>query len=102
MQLPAKIREWVRRPTEYLSGEWNRMAPRERRLVTALVGAVIGFAVLVVGFIIFGSLSDIATSNDDTREALALIARNKDIYLEAKRKMIDQETRIGTEGPQFS
>jgi general secretion pathway protein M len=102
MQLPAKIRDWVRRPTEYLGGEWNRMAPRERRLVTALVGAVVGFAVLVTGFIIYGSLSDIATSNDDTREALALIAKNKDIYLEAKRKMIDQEVRIGTEAPQFA
>jgi general secretion pathway protein M len=102
MQLPAKIRDWVRRPTEYLTGEWNRMAPRERRLVTALVGAVVAFAVLVTGFIIFGSLSDIATSNDDTREALALIAKNKDIYLEAKGRMVAQEVRIGTEPPQFA
>jgi general secretion pathway protein M len=102
MQLPAKIRDWVRRPTEYLSGEWNRMAPRERRLVTALVGAVIAFAVLVTGFIIYGSLSDIATSNDDTREALALIAKNKDEYLEAKARMVAQEVRIGTEPPQFA
>jgi general secretion pathway protein M len=102
MQLPAKIRDWVRRPTEYLTGEWNRMAPRERRLVTALVGAVIAFAVLVTGFIIYGSLSDIATSNDDTREALALIAKNKDEYLEAKARMVAQEVRIGTEPPQFA
>jgi general secretion pathway protein M len=102
MQVPEKLRAWVRRPTEYLTGEWNRMAPRERRLVTALIGAIVGFAVLVVGFIIFSSLGDIATSNEDTREALALIAKNKDEYLEAKRKMIDQEVRIGTEAPQFA
>src|SRR3954453_12438618 len=102
MQLPAKIRDWVRRPTEYLSGEWNRMAPRERRLVAALVGAVVAFAVLVTGFIIFGTLGDIATSNDDTREALALIAKNKDEYLEAKKRMTDQEVRIGPEPPQFA
>jgi general secretion pathway protein M len=102
MQLPAKVREWARRPTEYLTGEWNRMAPRERRLVTALVGAVGAFAVLVVGFIIFGSLSDIGSSNDDTRQALADIAKHKEEYLEAKRKMIDQEVRIGTEAPQFA
>jgi general secretion pathway protein M len=102
MQLPAKIKDWVRRPTEYLTGEWNRMAPRERRLVTALVGAVVGFAVLVTAFLIFGSLSDIATSNDDTREALALIAKNKDEYLEAKSRMQAQEVRIGNDQPQFA
>jgi general secretion pathway protein M len=102
MQLPAKIREWVRRPKEYLGSEWNRMAPRERRLVTALVGAVVAFAVLVTGFIIFGSLSDIEQRNNDAREALADIAKHKDEYLEAKGRMQAQEIRIGNEPPQFA
>lgn len=102
MQLPAKIREWVRRPREYLASEWNRMAPRERRLVTALVGAVIAFAVLVTGFLIFGSLSDSEQRNNDAREALADIAKHKDEYLEAKGRMQAQEIRIGGDPPQFA
>jgi general secretion pathway protein M len=102
MQLPAKLREWVRRPTAYLGSEWNRMAPRERRLVTALVGAVIGFAVLVTGFIVFGNISDIKDSNEATREALANIAKHRDDYLEARERMRSQDARIGPEGPQFA
>jgi general secretion pathway protein M len=102
MQLPAKIREWVRRPTAYLASEWNRMAPRERRLVTALVGAVVAFAVLVTGFIIIGNLHDIKDNNDATREALADIAKHRDDFLEARERMRSQELRIGPEGPQFA
>src|SRR3954471_5781255 len=101
MQLPAKVRDWVRRPTAYLGSEWNRMAPRERRLVTALVGAVVGFAVLVTGFIIIGNLRDIRDNNDATREALADIAKHRDDFLEARERMRSQELRIGAEGPQF-
>jgi hypothetical protein len=102
LQLPPKIREWLRRPTAYVVGEWNRMAPRERRLVGGLVAAVLAFAVLVTGFIIFSSLGDIAESNNDARQALADIAKHKDEYLEAKERMVAQEVRIGTEPPQFA
>ena len=102
MQLPAKVRDWFRRPTTYVVSEWNRMAPRERRLVTALIGAVIAFAVLVTGFIILGSLSDLADNNNAAREALADIAKHRDDYLEARERMRAQEMRIGTEPPQFA
>jgi general secretion pathway protein M len=102
MQLPAKVRDWVRRPTAYIGSEWNRMAPRERRLVTALVGSVIAFAVLVTGFIVIGNLSDIKQNNEDTREALADIAKHRDAFLEARERMREQDVRIGPEGPQFA
>jgi len=102
MQLPAKIREWFRRPATYLQSEWNRMAPRERRLVTVLIGSVATFAVLVIGFIIVGNLSDIETSNEEAREALAAIAKHKDEYIEARERVRAQESRLGTEAPQFA
>ncbi|HXU80339.1 MAG TPA: hypothetical protein VN914_03010, partial [Polyangia bacterium] len=102
MQLPAKIRDLYRRPVNYVISEWNRMAPRERRLVTALVGSVIGFAVLVTGFIVFGNIQDIKESNQDVRVALADIAKHRDEYLEARERMRAQEVRIGPEGPQFA
>jgi hypothetical protein len=58
--------------------------------------------VLVTGFLIFGSLSDIEQRNNDAREALADIAKHKDEYLEAKGRMQAQEIRIGNEPPQFA
>lgn len=96
------VKTWVRRPVEYLGGEWNRMAPRERRLVGGLIGVVGVVVVLVIGFLIIDSLSDIAQANDDTREALAAIAKHRDEYLEAKSRMVAQEVRIGSEPPQLA
>jgi hypothetical protein len=75
------------------------MAPRERRLVTALVGSVIAFAVLVTGFIVFGNISDIKQSNEETPRALADIAKHRDEYMEARERMRAQEVRIGPRGP---
>ena len=102
MQLPGKVRDWFRRPTAYAVSEWNRMAPRERRLVTGLIGAVVAFAVLVTGFIILGNLRDIEDSNEKVRDALAAIAKHRDDYLEARERMRAQELRIGNEPPQFA
>lgn len=102
MQLPEKIRSWVGRPVGYVSSEWNRLAPRERRLVAGLVGTVALFAVLVVGFLLVGSLRDLAESNEDTREALSAIAKHRTEYQEAKDRMMAQEIRIGAEAPQFA
>jgi Tfp pilus assembly protein PilO len=102
MNLRATVRGWARRPGSYLSSEWNRMAPRERRLVAGLIGAVVAFAVLVTGFLFVEALRDIAESNSDAREALADIAKHRDEYLEAKERMVQQELRIGTEPPQLA
>jgi hypothetical protein len=102
MSLGETVKGWFRRPAAYLSGEWDRMAPRERRLVGGLVAAVVIFAVLVTGFLTVQSLRDIAESNDETREALAAIAQHRDEYMEAKDRMVSQETRIGTDTPQLA
>lgn len=102
MDLRATLKSWWRRPIDYLGREWNRMAPRERRLVAGLVAAVGAFAVLVTGFLIVESLRDIAEANDDAREALAAIAKHRDEYLDAKARMVAQEVRIGGEPPQLA
>jgi type II secretory pathway component PulM len=98
----GNVKGWFGRPLAYVGSEWNRMAPRERRLVAGLVAAVMAFAVLVTGFLIVESLRDIADSNEAAREALAAIAKHRDEYLEAKERMMTQEARIGTEPPQFA
>ncbi len=102
MNLRATIRGWWQRPASYIGSEWNRMAPRERRLVAGLIGAVVAFAVLVTGFLFFESLQDLEQSNDDAREALTAIAKHRDEYLEAKDRMVQQEARIGNEAPQLN
>ena len=60
MNLRATVRGWAQRPSAYLGSEWNRMAPRERRLVAGLIGAVVAFAVLVSGFLFFETVHDIS------------------------------------------
>jgi len=90
------------RPFSYLSGEWERLAPRERRWVTALAAAVVGALVLLGVFFLFSSVADIEEGNAEIREALAAIAKHHDEYLEAKAKTAMQEARIGTEPPQLT
>jgi type II secretory pathway component PulM len=90
------------RPFSYVSGEWERLAPRERRWVTALAAATVGAVVLLCVYFVFSSVADLEAGNADIREALAAIAKHHDEYLEAKAKSATQEARIGTEPPQLT
>jgi len=101
-RLIGKIRDLLRRPLAYASAEWNRMAVRERRLISILAGAVGLLALLLTGYLIVDSLQEISNSNQDAREALAAIASHRDDYLDAKARMVSQEARIGVEPPQLA
>jgi hypothetical protein len=102
MSLRTTLSNTVRRPFAYFSREWSRMAPRERRMFTILVSAVLGAFVLAVAVVTIQSLSEIADSNDAAREALAAIAKHRDEFLEARDRMKAQEVRIGYEPPQLA
>jgi Tfp pilus assembly protein PilO len=101
-RLIAKIASGLRRPVAYATAEWNRMAARERKLISILAGAVTVLALLLVAYLIIDSLQEISSSNQDTREALAAIASHRDDYLDAKARMVSQEARIGLEPPQLA
>jgi Tfp pilus assembly protein PilO len=101
-RLMGMIASGLRRPVAYASAQWNRMAPRERKLISILASAVLTLALLLAGYLIVDSLQEISTSNQDTREALAAIARHRDDYLDAKSRMVSQEARIGVEPPQLA
>jgi Tfp pilus assembly protein PilO len=101
-RLLGKIASGLRRPAAYATAEWNRMAARERKLIAILASAVVMLAVLLAGYLIVDSLQEISTSNQDAREALAAIATRRDIYLDAKSRMVSQEARIGVEPPQLA
>lgn len=101
-KLFGRVKSWLRWPVDYSAAEWNRMAPRERRLIAALSGVFLLFAVMLSGYLVLDSISEMAQHNSDTREALAAIAAHRDEYLDAKSRMIAQEARIGGEAPQLA
>ena len=89
-RLLGKIASGLRRPVVYATAEWNRMAVRERKLISILAAAVAMLALLLTGYLIVDALQEISTSNQDAREALAAIATRRDIYLDAKSRMVSQ------------
>lgn len=102
MSLRTTLGNLFKRPAAYLGREWYRMAPRERRLVAVLGGAVVAVLVAVLALLTTQSLADIREENEGAREALAAIAKHRDEFLEAKARMTAQESRIGNEAPQLA
>jgi Tfp pilus assembly protein PilO len=102
----SNVRERVvntlRRPYSYISGEWERWAPRKRRVVSGAVGLVVAFVLLMVVWSTFSSIGELEEGNAAIREALAAIAQHRDEYLEAKARNAVQEARIGNEPPQLT
>jgi Tfp pilus assembly protein PilO len=92
----------LRRPYSYVSGEWERMAPRKRRLVSVGAGSGVAVLFLFVIWSTFSNISELEEGNATIREALAAIAQHRDEYLEAKARNAVQEARIGTEPPQLT
>jgi hypothetical protein len=89
------------RPVEYIRSEWERLAPRERRLVTLLATVVVALGVTLGAWVTFSSIGDLEEGNAKIREALSEIAKHHDEYLEAKTRNAIQEQRIGGEPPQL-
>jgi hypothetical protein len=97
-----KVANWLRRPAGYFAREWNRMAPRERRLAGILGGVVVVAIVAAVAVLTVQSLAEIRDNNEAARDALAAIAKHRDEFQDAKNKMAAQEARIGHEPPQLA
>ena len=90
------------RPITYISAEWDRLAPRERRSVAALAIAVVVVGVLLSVYFVFSSIGDLQDGNAAIRKALTEIAKHRDEYMEARSRSTVQEQRIGTEPPQLT
>jgi type II secretory pathway pseudopilin PulG len=102
MKALEKVTVWLRRPAAYFAREWNRMAPRERRLASILGAVVVVGIVAAVAVLTVQSLAEIRDSNDAARDALGAIAKHRDEFQAAKNKMAAQEARIGHEPPQLA
>jgi hypothetical protein len=95
-------RRLLARPIGYVTGEWERLAPRQRRLFVTFLAVTVGLASVFGTWWVFSSVSDLEEGNAAIRDALSAIAKNRDIYLEAKARSEAQEQRIGTEPPQLT
>jgi len=102
----TKAREAARRvlarPTAYLTAEWERLAPRQRRLLVVFVATSLSLLTIFGTWWVFSSISDLEDDNADIREALVAIAKHRDEYLDAKSRSAAQEARIGVDPPQLT
>lgn len=101
-RLFARIKAVVGRPAVYVATEWNRMSPRERRLISILGGAFSICAFLLVAYLMFDSLQSMSQDNQDMRDALDAIAKHSDEYRDGKARAAAQALRIGSDPPQLA
>jgi len=78
-----------------LRGRWDRLSDRERTMVSGLGLGFLVILILIIGFSISGSLSDLEDANNDMRTALRDIADHRDSFQKAKAKTAQLEVRIG-------
>ncbi len=102
----GKLREQttalLRKPLGYLQGEWERLAPRQKRSLTILTAvAIIGIVFLIATFAMT-DISDLEDGNAAIRDALTAIAKHRDEYMDAKSRNSVQEARIGNDPPQLA
>jgi general secretion pathway protein M len=90
------------RPAAYFMGEWERLSPRRKSLVTWLAVAIVIVSIALGALLSMNSISDLEDGNAAIREALAAIAKHHDEYLDAKARNAVQEARIGDAPPQLA
>jgi Tfp pilus assembly protein PilO len=92
----------LRLPYGYFRSEWERMAPRTRRLFMVLVTVVVCVAGLAAATATFSTISSLEAENADIREALSELSKHHNEYLDAKTRNAVQEQRIGNDPPQLT
>ena len=80
----------------------ERMSQRERTMAALLGAAFLGCVFLIGGYLIYSRLSDLEERNDAMRQALRDIQSKRGAYLQARAKIAQLESRIGTQPLQLS
>lgn len=73
---------------------WERLAPRERRLVAAAGAVFATMLSLIVIYLIYDGLSALEERNESMRDALGAIEKNRDEFMAARRLAAGQEMKI--------
>jgi len=92
----------ARVPAAYFHAEWERMAPRTRRLFVLLLTTVVSLVLILGTTAAFSSISSLEEENGHIRDALAEMAKHHDDYLEAKTRNAVMDARIGNDPPQLT
>ena len=92
----------LRLPYGYFRSEWERMAPRTRKLAVGLLTTIVCVIGLALAYYTFAEISSLEEENGQIREALSEISKHHDEYLDAKTRNAVQEQRIGSEPPQLT
>jgi hypothetical protein len=82
--------------------QWDRLSPRERRMLTTMFGVIALFVVGLFGYFVWSGLGDIDDHNDAVRQALKDIEQHRDEFIEARRRMTSQEVRVSRTPMQLS
>src|SRR5262245_56275422 len=92
----------TRLPAGYIHAEWERMAPRTRKLALALIETIVTVLGLGITYYTFSEISTLKDENEAIHEALGELAKHHDEYLEAKTRNAVNEARIGNDPPQLT
>jgi Tfp pilus assembly protein PilO len=98
-QMVGRAARW---PGAYFHAEWERMAPRTRRLFALLLTTVVSLVLILGTTAAFSNISSLEEENGHIRDALGEIAKHHDEYLEAKTRNAVMEARIGNDPPQMT
>src|SRR5262245_15561300 len=88
--------------TAQIRAQWDRLSPRERRMLSTLLGVGAGIVVILFGYFVGSGLGDIEDHNAAARQALKDIEQHRDEFLEARRRMTSQEVRVSRTPMQLS
>jgi hypothetical protein len=88
--------------TAQIRAQWDRLSPRERRMLSTLLAVGAGLVVLLFGYFVWSGLSDIEDHNAAARQALKDIEQHRDEFIEARRRMTSQEVRVSRTPMQLS
>ena len=92
----------LRLPYGYFRSEWERMAPRTRKLAVGLLTTIVCVIGLGLTYYTFAEISALEEENGQIREALSEISKHHDEYLDAKTRNAVNEQRIGSDPPQLT
>ena len=98
-QMTGRALRW---PAGYFHAEWERMAPRTRKLALGLMVTIAGVLAVGITYYSFSEITTLKDENEAIREALGELAKHHDEYLEAKTRNAISEARIGNDPPQLT
>jgi len=82
--------------------QWDRYSVRERRLISSLIAVGVTMVTLLLSYFVWSGLTDIDDHNAAARQALKDIAEHREDFVDARRRINQQEVRVSRTPVQLS